>query len=126
MVPRSSLHSVDFKPKTLRSILKVPGSPTIEPTPWGYFRSVIDNFEWAFAEMYDPNNDVDRKCLWDELVGLMSWWELPWCIGGNFKVVCYLCERSDDSKQSPTMLDFLEFIFNEGLVDIPLLGENFT
>jgi hypothetical protein len=76
--------------------------------------------------MYDPNNDVDRKCLWDELVGLMSWWELPWCIGGNFKVVCYLCERSDDSKQSPTMLDFLEFIFNEGLVDIPLVGENFT
>jgi hypothetical protein len=33
MAPRSSLHSVGFEPRTLRSILKVSGCPTIEPTP---------------------------------------------------------------------------------------------
>jgi hypothetical protein len=25
--------------------------------------------------------------LWDELARLMSWWEMPWCIGGDFNVV---------------------------------------
>ena len=32
---RSSLHSMSFEPKTLRSILKVSGCPTTEPTNWG-------------------------------------------------------------------------------------------
>jgi hypothetical protein len=32
--------------------------------------------------IYGLNDDVDRKELWDELAGLMSWWEIPWCIGG--------------------------------------------
>jgi hypothetical protein len=34
MALRSSLHSVGFKPKTVKSILKVPSCPTTEPTPW--------------------------------------------------------------------------------------------
>jgi hypothetical protein len=42
----------------------------------------------------------------------MSWWELSWCIGGDFNVVQYPSERSGDSEQSPVMSDFSEFIFN--------------
>ena len=42
------------------------------------FRSLIENFEWTFACVYGPNNDVDKNCLWDELVGAMSWWEVYW------------------------------------------------
>jgi hypothetical protein len=45
------------------------------------FRSVDDNFEWAFACVYGPNDNNDKKMLWDELAGLISWWELSWCIG---------------------------------------------
>jgi exonuclease III len=37
--------------------------------------------------VYGPNDDVDRRELWDELARLMSWWEMPWCIGGDFNVV---------------------------------------
>jgi hypothetical protein len=51
------------------------------------FRSAIDNVEWAFAEVYGPNNDVDRRYLWEELVGIISWWDPPLCIGGDFNVV---------------------------------------
>lgn len=29
----------------------------------------------------------------DELVGLISWWNLSWCIGGNFNVIHYPIER---------------------------------
>jgi hypothetical protein len=38
-------------------------------------------------------NDVERRYLWEELVGIMRWWVLPWCIGGDFNVR-FLCEKS--------------------------------
>lgn len=41
------------------------------------FKSVEDGFLWAFASIYGPNVDSDRKLLWDELVGLLNWWDLP-------------------------------------------------
>jgi hypothetical protein len=34
------------------------------------FRSVADDFSWAFAGVYGPNIDALRGSLWDELVGL--------------------------------------------------------
>jgi hypothetical protein len=57
------------------------------------------------------NDDMDRRELWDELVGLMSWWEMPWCIGGDFNVVCFPSERSGVSGYSAAMEVFSEFIF---------------
>ncbi|KAF5469057.1 hypothetical protein F2P56_013157 [Juglans regia] len=50
------------------------------------FRRVSDGFLWTFAGVYGPNLDVDRRLLWDELVGVHCWWELPWCIEGDFNV----------------------------------------
>jgi hypothetical protein len=47
---------------------------------------------------------------------------MSWCIGGDFSVVRYPCERSGDSRQSQTMLEFSEFIFVQGFIDIPLVG----
>jgi hypothetical protein len=60
------------------------------------FRSVGDNFEWAFAVVYGPNDHHERKRLWDELVGRISWWEMPWCIRGDFNAIRYPCERYSD------------------------------
>jgi hypothetical protein len=37
------------------------------------FRNVEDQFTWAFAGVYGPNFDCDRRFLWDELLGLLSW-----------------------------------------------------
>jgi len=42
------------------------------------FKNVDDPFAWAFAGVYGPNADGDRSYLWDELAGLLSWWDLPW------------------------------------------------
>ena len=73
------------------------------------FRNVEENFVWAFAGVYAPNDGVRR--YWDELVGLISWWELSWCIGGDFNVVWHPSEKSSDSRQSLTMVDFSDVIF---------------
>lgn len=42
------------------------------------FRNVVDNFVWAFAGVYGPNVDLDRRLLLDKLAGLLSWWNLLW------------------------------------------------
>jgi hypothetical protein len=86
------------------------------------FRCMTKNFDWAFAGVYEPNDDVERRGLWDELAGLMTIWELPWCIGGDFNVVRLPCERLGDSRQTQAMVDFSNFIFEQGLMDIPLVG----
>jgi hypothetical protein len=39
-------------------------------------RNVDDHFEWGFVGVYGPNCRVDRRGLWDELAGIMSWWSL--------------------------------------------------
>jgi hypothetical protein len=36
-------------------------------------RNVVDNLFWAFGVVYGPNDDGERRYMWDELVGLMSW-----------------------------------------------------
>jgi hypothetical protein len=51
-------------------------------------RSIVDNSIWAFAGVYGPNHARDRRILWEELAGLMSWWNMPWCIGGRLQ--CHL------------------------------------
>jgi hypothetical protein len=41
---------------------------------------------WAFAGAYGSNRDNVRRWLWDELAGLISIWDVSWCIGGDFNV----------------------------------------
>lgn len=36
------------------------------------FRTVEDSFEWAFAGVYGPNDDIVKRVLWDELAGLLG------------------------------------------------------
>lgn len=50
------------------------------------FKSVMDQFVWAFSGVYGPGGDSDRHYLWVELSGVFSWWEVSWCIKGDFNV----------------------------------------
>jgi exonuclease III len=89
------------------------------------FRNVVDRFVWAFAGVYGPNSDMDRSLLWDELAGILSWWSLPWCIGGDFNAARFPSERSGEGNR-PAMREFFDFIFELGLMDFPLVGGAFT
>jgi hypothetical protein len=76
--------------------------------------------------VYGPNNDGERSVLWDEMVGLISWWEMPWCFGGDFNAVRFPSERLGDFEFSAAMEEISEFIFVQRLVDLPLQGGQFT
>jgi hypothetical protein len=89
------------------------------------FRSICDGFNWAFAGVYGPNRDNDRLMLWEELSSLMDRWEVPWCIGGDFNAVRFLSERRGSIRYASSMEDFSQFIFDKGLLDIPMMGGQF-
>jgi len=40
------------------------------------FRNVADWFVSAFAGVYGPNSSINRRLLWDELAGILSWWNV--------------------------------------------------
>jgi hypothetical protein len=46
-------------------------------------------------------------------------------IGGDFNIIYYLSETWS-TPISPAVLEFFEFIFDQGPMDIPPIGENFT
>ena len=75
-----------------------------------------------FTRVYSPNGDVERCLLWDELAGLLSWWNLPWCIRGDFIVIRFPSERSGGRHISAAIREFSKFIFEKGLIDLPLTG----
>jgi hypothetical protein len=86
------------------------------------FKNVDDGLEWAFAGVYGPNRDNLRWRLWEELAGLISIWEVPWCIGGDFNVTLFLDERSRSAAHRPAVADFAEFVAEQGLMDLPMAG----
>uniref|UniRef100_A0A7N2LEX3 GRAM domain-containing protein n=1 Tax=Quercus lobata TaxID=97700 RepID=A0A7N2LEX3_QUELO len=57
------------------------------------FKNVVDHFVWALTGVYGPNSDRDRSFFWEELSGLCSWWDVPWCVRGDFNVVRFPSER---------------------------------
>jgi hypothetical protein len=90
------------------------------------FRNVGNNVEWVFSGVYGPNSDAARGILWDELAGIGSWWSLPWCIGGDFNVVRYPTERLKGGSLASAMWAFTDFINELDLIDLPLIGGNYT
>ena len=86
------------------------------------FRNVLDQFEWIFTGVYGRNLDSERGLLWEELSGLLSWWDAPCCIGGDFNVVRFPHEKSGMVSFNFAMQEFNDFISECGLMDIHLEG----
>jgi hypothetical protein len=66
----------------------------------------------AFVSVYGPNYDRDRGLIWDELTGLLSWWNLSWyALEDDFNVTIFPSERSSKRCLCPTIVEFSDFIF---------------
>ena len=90
------------------------------------FKNVVDQFIWAFTRVYGPNSVSERRFLWEELFSLSSWWNVPWCMGGDFDVVRFPSECFGSTVFTVAMREFFDFIFEQGLIDLSLEGGSFT
>jgi exonuclease III len=91
-----------------------------------HFRNVEDGLMWAFAGVYGPNRNHARRRLWEELAGLLSLWEVPWCIGGDFNVTLFCDERLRGDPHRSAVAEFADFVAEQGLMDLPLAGGEST
>lgn len=41
------------------------------------------DFECAIMNLYAPNDGIERRQLWEEIIQLMGSYQIPWCIGGD-------------------------------------------
>nr|XP_023894571.1 uncharacterized protein LOC112006527 [Quercus suber] len=90
------------------------------------FKNVGDHFEWAFTGVCGPNLNKRHRLMWEELTGLISLWDLPWCVGGDFIIIRFPSERLGAASFSRAMFGFSDFISLHGLMDIPMAGGLYT
>ncbi|XP_040986403.1 uncharacterized protein LOC121234516 [Juglans microcarpa x Juglans regia] len=90
------------------------------------FKNVVDGWEWAYAGIYGPNLDRERRRLWEELARVYYLWDVPWCMGRDFNITRFPSERSGNTRHTIAMEEFSEFMFDLDPMDLPLAGGEFT
>lgn len=90
------------------------------------FKNVDDGVQWIFLEVYGPNGNISRRLLCYKLAGIYSWWNLPWCIEGDFNVTHFSRKRLGGGSNRSPMMEFLDFLSELELVDLVLAGGLFT
>ncbi|XP_028105282.1 uncharacterized protein LOC114304318 [Camellia sinensis] len=84
------------------------------------------SFNCSLINVYAPNDVQKRSILWKLLSTLKSSFPSPWCIGGDFNEIRFMSERRGCSRRGRGMKDFNELIDKLELVDMPMLGRQFT
>ena len=64
--------------------------------------------------------------MWDELVGIQQYWNIPWCCIGDFNIIRFPSEQLGNSYLTPAMEQFSEFIEDLNLIDLPLEGGSYS
>ena len=98
------------------------------------FQNTEDDLNWVYSGVYGPIIDGNIRQLWEELAGLDSWCNVPWCIGSGwggggcggeeFTVVHFPSERWGNKNHK--VVGFSEFILEHALLDVLLEGGAFT
>ncbi len=91
-----------------------------------YWRGLVDGFDWVCSGVYGPHSDEGRIQLWEELSSIRQRWALPWCVVGDFNSIRFPSERLGCSRLSTAMIKFSEWIDTSNLVDLPLVGGQYT
>ena len=91
-------------------------------------KSIALNKEWYIVNVYAPNIKNSTKILWNTLSNIKSNdYYGRWIFLGNFNVPLYEHEKKGvNVSQLDGRLDFLDFINREGLMDLDILGIDFT
>ena len=89
-------------------------------------KGVEDGFAWICTGVYGLNADGLRDALGTELDSVRGRWSAAWCLFGDFNIIRYSAEYLGCSSFSPAMFKFSDFIERNFLVDIPLVGGEYT
>lgn len=82
---------------------------------------------WLFTVVYGSPSHSLRKNLWKNLRQEEININGPWLVAGDFNAVTSPSEISDPTKFSQyRSIDFTDWIFEQGLVDMGFEGQNFT
>jgi hypothetical protein len=60
--------------------------------------------------------------MWEDLAGVMSLWDMPWCIGGDFNVTLFHSDRSGGARMRHVVSASAQFTVDQGCMDLPLAG----
>ncbi|XP_026450908.1 uncharacterized protein LOC113351051 [Papaver somniferum] len=85
-----------------------------------------DGFFWVLTNIYGPNKPHERADFWEELDNICGYWDLPWCLGGDFNTIKCCDEKKNCNTITKSMKDFAEFISQHNLIDLPLKGARYT
>lgn len=90
--------------------------------------NLLQNSVWFVVNMYYPNSRNSRKKVWNTLSNIKNKEQNGrWIFMGDFNVPIYDQEqKGNNASQLEGRLDLLEFINNEGLMDMDLHGVEFT
>ena len=91
-----------------------------------WFKNYVDGFQWMFTGVYGLVVDSSRESFWEELGYVRGLWNFPWCVGGDFNVVRFPCERRKGGRMSSSMRLFSKVIEELELKDILLQGGLFS
>ena len=91
-------------------------------------QSLRSDLKFILVNTYGPNNLSRKKQVWDELSSLfLKYKEARIVIGGDFNSIISLYEKSGGLAQlSCSSLDFINWIADQGLIDIPIKNGTFT
>ena len=72
------------------------------------------------------DDDSLSDSMWVELDSMRSWWTLAWCLFGDFNIIRYPAKRVGCTSFNPAMFKFSDFIEKHLMVDLPLVGGEYT
>eukprot|EP00261_Vitis_vinifera_P017250 XP_010646847.1 PREDICTED: uncharacterized protein LOC104878346 [Vitis vinifera] len=90
------------------------------------FKTTENGATWVFTGVYGPFTKVERKGMWEEFGAIRGLWDDPWCLGGDFNITLFQQERNSQRRISSAMRRFAETVDDLELVDLLLLGGEFT
>lgn len=80
----------------------------------------------AVFNLYSPCDYNEREVFWKDMEELKNWWDGPFCYGGDMNAVRNSDERNRGKGDSRNTSFLNNFIYDQELVDFPLLGGAYT
>ncbi|KAL9676801.1 hypothetical protein QQ045_005021 [Rhodiola kirilowii] len=84
------------------------------------------DIEMNLINVYAPSAEKEKLHLWEELMELRHSNGGGWILGGDFNAVMFEEERRGSAFNTKEADMFFEFVQAMGVLDMPMIGRNFT